>query len=398
MNLRRFLLLWFVGLLGVGRLGGQAQAGVGWPAYGGDAGGQRYSAAGQITRVNVSGLHAVWTYHTHALDSGRPGTKSAAFEATPVLFEGTLYLTTPFDRVIALDAATGAERWSYDPRLPARALEEGQLITSRGVAVWQGPAGAEAVPCRDRILLGTLTGMLLALDARTGEACREFGKDGRVDLKKGVAYVAGDGFAVTSAPTVVGDVVVVGSSISDNYKVDVAMGSVRGYDVRTGRQLWSWDPIPWAQRQTVRTGAANAWSTISADPELGLVYVPTGSASVDYYGGTRPGDGRDADSVVALEAKTGRRVWGFQTVHHDLWDYDVAAEPLLFYVSRDYAGGSDYNEDGTGVCARPAGWTAALSGGGEGGSAVRCEGRGERRDAAVFFVAYADPADVANGG
>jgi quinoprotein glucose dehydrogenase len=129
---------------------------------------------------------------------------------------------------------------------------------------------------------------------------------------------------------VLGNVVVVGSSIPDNTRVDMAKGTVRAFDARTGQQLWTWDPIPWGAQQKVQTGAGNVWSTIAADPSLGLLYLPTGSASPDYYGGMRPGDGRDADSIVALEAKTGRKVWAFQLVHHDLWDYDVPSEPLLF--------------------------------------------------------------------
>lgn len=295
----------------------------GWPTYGGDAGGQRYSTAKQIDRSNVGRLHPVWTYHTHALDSYRPGSNSASFETTPVLFHGSLYLTTPFDEIIALDPATGGERWRYQP--PSAGSRSVTIITSRGVATWDG--GGKGV-CAARVFTGTFDGQLVAVDAKTGRPCDEFGEHGRVDLKANLSGNDRD-FAVTSAPTVLENVVVVGSSIEDGARVDMAKGTVRAYDARTGRQIWTWEPIPWGAKQKVPTGAGNVWSTISADPTLGLLYLPTGSASPDYYGGMRPGDGRDADSIVALEAKTGRKVWAFQLVHHDLWDYDVPSEPLL---------------------------------------------------------------------
>jgi quinoprotein glucose dehydrogenase len=305
------------------------QTDMGWPTYGGNAGGQRYSASKQITPVNVKQLQKVWEFHTGALGTKHAGSLSAAFEATPVLFHDTLYLTTPFDVVFALDPATGTKRWSFDPQV--NSPSDGNIITSRGVATWAGSAHlAEGSPCRSRILFGTLDTRLIEIDAATGEKCVEFGTGGELDLTLGVDHKAGQVFPITSPPTVVGDVVVVGSSIPDNQAVDVERGTVRAFDVRTGKMLWSWEPIPWAQKQAVRTGAANVWNVISSDPELGMIYLPTGSASPDYYGGMRPGDNRDADSVVALDAETGRKVWAFQVVHHNLWDYDVAPEPLLF--------------------------------------------------------------------
>ena len=160
------------------------------------------------------------------------------------------------------------------------------LVTSRGVATGHDSEQAGNV-CTDRIFIGTLVGQLIALDAVTGQPCENFGQSGRVNLHEGIRYAYGDTYAVTSAPTVVGDVVIVGSSIPDNAAVDVASGPVRGFDARTGRLIWKWEPIPWSEAQPVRTGAANAWSTICADPALGLIFVPTGSASTDYYGGMR---------------------------------------------------------------------------------------------------------------
>ncbi len=296
-----------------------------WPTYGGDPGGQRYSTATQINRENVRQLHVAWIYHTHALDSGRAGSLSAMFETTPVLFEGSLYLTTPFDEIIALDPITGAERWKYRPKL--RDLHEGDLITSRGAAVWG--SRKTGVPCSGRLFVGTNDAQLIAVDAETGAPCEDFGREGVVDLAEGMVGRDRD-FHVTSAPTVLGNMVIVGSSIPDNQYAEQAKGTVRAYDAITGKKVWTWEPLPWREKWAEHTGAANSWTTIASDKDLGLVYVPTGSASPDYFGGMRPGDDRDADSVVAIEAATGSKVWAFQVVHHDLWDYDVASEPLLF--------------------------------------------------------------------
>ena len=301
-----------------------ASAPGGWPTYGGDAGGQRYSTATAIDRTNVAKLHPVWTYHTHALDAHLSGYRSAAFETTPVLFHGLLYLTTQFDKIVALDPGTGQEHWNF--AAPTGAIFEGQIITNRGVATWDGGGSGE---CSARVFIATLGGQLAGVDAATGKPCQDFGHAGIVDVKEGLKP-EDQIFSMTSAPTVVGDVIILGSSISDNAEVSMAHGTVRAYDVRSGRQVWTWEPIPWADQQHPRTGAGNAWSTMAADTQTGLVFVPTGSASPDYYGGLRLGDGRDADSMVALDAKTGRKVWAYQVVHHNLWDYDVPSEPLLF--------------------------------------------------------------------
>lgn len=307
-----------------------AQAGEGWPAYGGDAGGSRYSTAAQITRANVDQLHPLWTFHTHAADTAAQRAQLPSFETTPVLAGDTLYLTSPFDVVFALDARTGAERWRFDPKLGPQSPSG--IVTSRGVALWpaQPAASSTGAACARRVFLGTLDGRLLALDAASGQLCKGFGENGSVDMKQGVEFQNVGAYGMTSPPTVVGNVVVVGSSIADNQQVDIESGLVRGYDAVTGKLLWSWEPLPWAAQQRVRTGAGNTWSVIAADPELGLVYLPTGSAAPDYYGGMRPGQDRDADSIVALDAATGKKVWAFQVVHHDVWDYDIASEPVLF--------------------------------------------------------------------
>jgi quinoprotein glucose dehydrogenase len=306
----------------------------GWTVYGGDAGGTRYSALKQITRENVGGLKPVWTYHTGALKPKTDLNEKAAFEATPILIDGTLYLSTPFNRVIALDPATGIERWSYDPKIDRS--HDFSEVTSRGVSAWSDPKAGAGAPCKLRIYEGTIDARLIALDGKSGKPCGDFGNSGTVDLTRGVVYGPEfrGSYQVTSPPVIVGDMVITGSSIGDNGAVDMPRGVVRGYDARTGALRWTWDPIPWAEKQQVRTGAANAWSVFSVDPARDLVFVPTGSASPDYYGGTRPGDNRWANSVVALKASTGEFVWGFQVAHHDLWDYDVASQPVLL----DYRG------------------------------------------------------------
>jgi quinoprotein glucose dehydrogenase len=304
--------------------------GEGWPTYGGDPGGLRFSKSSQITRSNVGQLHSVWTFHTHAVDSAAKRAELPSFETTPVLSGDTLYFTSPFDVVFAVDARTGAERWHYDPKLGA--LTPGGIVTSRGVALW--PLGGTVKPdsaiCSNRVFFGTLDARLLSLDAVTGQVCTGFGVNGSVDLRQGVHFQNIGFYGMTSPPTVVGNVVVVGSTVGDNQQVDIESGAVRGYDAISGMLLWTWEPLPWAEKQKIRTGAGNVWSVISADPSLGLVYLPTGSAAPDLYGGMRPGDNRDANSVVALEAATGKKVWTFQVVHHDIWDYDIPSEPILF--------------------------------------------------------------------
>jgi quinoprotein glucose dehydrogenase len=300
-----------------------------WSTYGGDAGGTRYSPLTDVTRTTVANLHVAWSYHTRALEPDSALNQKAAFEATPILVGGTLYLSTPFNRIIALDPGSGAEKWTYDPRVN-RSMDYAE-VSSRGVAAWADTKANDSAPCAQRIFEGTIDGRLIGVDGRTGIPCSDFGEGGAVDLTRGVDYSPAfrGNYQVTSAPTIVGDAVITGSSIGDNGAVDMPRGVVRAYDARTGALRWTWNPIQWAETQQVRTGAANAWSTFAADPARDLVFIPTGSASPDYYGGTRPGDNRWANAVVALRASTGRFVWGFQVVHHDLWDYDVASQPAL---------------------------------------------------------------------
>jgi quinoprotein glucose dehydrogenase len=292
-----------------------------WSAYGRDPGGTRYSPLTQVTRQNVAQLKPVWEYHTGALLPNSELNGKAAFEATPIMIDGTLYLSTPFNQVIALDPSTGKQRWKFDPDVDrTHGYSE---VTSRGVSTWLDSTRKPGTPCRRRIIFGTIDARLIAVDAATGKVCDGFSQ---IDLTQGVALKDKGDYQVTSPPAIVGDLVITGSSIGDGRRADSERGIVRAYHARTGKLVWSFDPLP---AELKNAGAANAWSAIAADPDRDMVFVPTGSASPDFYGGERPGNNGYANSVVALRASTGQVLWAFQVVHHDLWDYDVASQPAL---------------------------------------------------------------------
>ena len=307
-----------------------AQLDAGWPNYGNDPGGSRYSAARQIDRTNVAKLQLAWTFRTGALEQQTDLIQKAAFEATPILVENQLFLSTPYNHVIALNPETGARLWEYDPHVD---LSHGYSeVSSRGVSAWIDPKAKPGQPCRLRIFIGTLDGRLIGLDGKTGQPCGDFGDKGEVNLTHDAATATewNGGYQVTSAPAIAGDLVITGSSIADNWKVDTGRGIVRAFDARTGQLRWTWNPTPWADKTEPRTGGGNAWSTLSVDAKEDLVFIPVGSSAPDYFGGIRKGDDKWSDSVVALRASSGKFVWGFQAVHHDLWDYDVASQPTLF--------------------------------------------------------------------
>lgn len=300
-----------------------------WPVYGGDDGGSKYSPLKQIHRGNVATLKVAWTFSTGEPVTPLPGRgKGPAFEATPIVIDGVMYIGTPYGHVFALDAATGKQKWSYDARIIPGDYGD---FANRGVTFWADPKAKAGAPCRQRIFFASIDARLTALDAATGAPCAGFADKGVINLetglKRGPEY-KGE-YEETSPPAVINGLVIVGSAIADNHRAKSVSGEVRAFDARTGALKWTWHPI-----DTANTGAANAWSILSADPKRNLVFIPTGSSSPDYYGGLRPGDNRDANSVVALDATTGKRVWGFQTVHHDIWDYDVANQPALFTFQR----------------------------------------------------------------
>ena len=308
-----------------------------WGYYGGDMFGQRFSRLSEINRKNVTHLTVAWTYRTGENGAGFARANKLSFEATPILAFGLLYLETPTNIVIALDPQTGVQRWRFDPHIDrSRQYSE---ASSRGVSIWEDSDSRHTGACTRRVLTGTLDARLLAVDAATGEPCKEFGTDGQVDLTNGLRIRDRAAYLVTSPPAIYGNVVVVGSAIGDNRAAEVERGVIRAFDARSGALLWAFDPIPdspahpaaaeWNLAQAATTGAANSWGLMSIDEDNGLVLVPTGSASPDYFGGTRLGSNRFADSLLALDVRSGKLVWHQQLVHHDLWDYDLAAQPVL---------------------------------------------------------------------
>jgi quinoprotein glucose dehydrogenase len=315
----------------------QTPAASDWGYYGGDAFGQRFSTLDQINRNNVARLEVAWIYRTGELGAGFAQARALTFEATPVLAFGLLYLETATNVVIALDPQTGRQRWRFDPHIDrTRPYAE---VSARGVSVWESNGAAEGIPCRRRVFTGTLDARLLALDAETGRPCADFGAGGEVALTREARNRDAGSYEVTSPPALYGDIVIVGSASGDDRTSDVEYGAIRAYDARSGAALWSFDPLPhspghaaaaeWDSQPAAVTGGGNAWGVMSVDEEHGLVLAPTGSASPDYYGGRRPGNNRYADSLLALDARSGSLVWQQQLVHHDLWDYELAGQPVL---------------------------------------------------------------------
>jgi quinoprotein glucose dehydrogenase len=327
-------------------IGSPARADVEWPSYGGGVLGARHSPLADIDTGTVSRLALAWTFHTGEVGPEFRTRNRRSLEVTPIVVDGTMYIITPLARVIALDPVSGRERWRFDARLD-RGIGFGDH-TSRGVSTWLDSSRESGAPCRRRIIAATVDAKLLALDAATGRTCEGFGTGGVVDLRVGLRNAPFETaeYEETSPPLVVNDLIVVGSAVADNNRAEAASGEVRAFDVRTGALRWTWHPVPqdsadpgyatWRGPRAHHTGAANAWSVLAADPARDLVFVPTASASVDYYGGTRLGQNLYANSIVALRASTGRLVWSFQTVHHDLWDYDNASPPALMSV--EYGG------------------------------------------------------------
>lgn len=297
-----------------------------WQYWGGDPGGMRFSRLAQITPANVGNLVRAWEFHTGDLKTRPPAVMARTkFEATPLFVENSLIFCTPFDEVIALDPGTGAQKWRYDPKV-SNTLRPGNRYVCRGVAYWVDQTAAKGAACRSRIFVGTDDARLIALDAKTGKPCADFGEDGQVRIDPGEPLLWPGEFQISSAPVVSRGVVVVGSSIPDNVRVKAPLGTVRAFDARSGKPRWSFDPLV---HDGISAGAANVWAPMSSDDERGLVFVPTSSPSPDFWGGKRPGNDEHADSVVALNSETGELVWSFQTVHHDVWDYDLPAQPTL---------------------------------------------------------------------
>jgi len=310
---------------------------VDWPGVGNNPGCMRYSSLDQINMGNVGRLKPVWTFHTGELE-GRAG---KTIECTPIVIDGVMYVTTGYLRVVALDAATGDQLWQFDPlKDHPFAFQPASGGVNRGCAYWTDgkPGGAR------RIIHGTSDGRLFSLDARTGTLDPNFGDGGIRNLREELdPKVARLSYGPTSATAIWNDTIVVGVSCDEGPGI-AAPGDVRAFDVRTGKQVWRFHTVPqpgefghetWVGDSWKDRGAANAWGGISVDVERGMVFAGLGSAAFDFYGGDRHGDNLFANCTIALDARTGKRIWHFQTLRHDLWDHDLPVYPNLVTVTHD---------------------------------------------------------------
>jgi len=310
-----------------------------WPTYGRDPGGQRYSALTQINPGNVTKLVRVWTYHMKpASAAARAGETNPSprgrrrgapeSEATPLVVGGVMYLTTAYNRVVALEPETGNPIWQYEVK--------GDSPATRGLEYWGG--GGQASP---RLFFGTTEGRLIALDARTGQPVQEFGKGGEVNMKAGVMNSYDDAFyGLSSPPSMYKNLVITGAHTQETPSLG-ASGDVRAWDAITGKMVWEFHTVPrpgesghdtWEGDSWKARSGTNVWGMMTVDTERGLVFLPLGSPTYDYYGGDRKGANLFANCLVALEAGTGKLKWYFQMVHHDLWDYDLSTPPVLLDV------------------------------------------------------------------
>ena len=317
-----------------------------WTAYGKDSGGGHYSKASEITPENVHNLERAWVHRSGDFQDGANtrGTISneiqTSFQSTPLLVDETLYYCTPFNRVFALNPETGQEKWIFDPEVDPAGRP---LKTCRGLSSWKDSNKNQADVCYHRIVGITMDVELFSIDGKTGKLCDDFGNKGIVNLRKGLGNHPDTYYWSSSPPAIIGNKLIVGGSVIDNLSINIPGGVVRAYDIRTGELIWYWDPIPPGKEAVLdddgnhlyQRGTANVWSIISTDPDLNMIYLPTGNASPDYYGGHRKGLDYYNSSVVALNADTGEVVWHFKTVYHDVWDYDVPSQPTFYDVEKD---------------------------------------------------------------
>lgn len=327
-----------------------------WIQVGKDNKGGRYAEAAQITPDNVDQLEQVWSYRTGDVNRPKEQVEFSGHHATPILLPKAagqhLVLCSAFNKIIALDPVTGAERWLHDPEIAIG--PPGTQYKCRGVAYWEDTQAKADAVCKHRIIANTNDRRIIALDARDGKPCKDFGTDpakpGEINIEPLIAAKA-PAPSITNVqtytpPVVVSDTIVIGSTTNSKSRMASAPnGAIRAFDARTGEFKWDFDPIPrdpedpqhknWTPEALQLTGAGNAWSFLSVDQERDLVFIPTSSASPDFFGGLRPGDNRHASSVVALRGSTGELVWSFQTVHHDVWNFDNPAQPMLLDIKKD---------------------------------------------------------------
>ena len=306
-----------------------------WRFYGGDQGSTKYSPLDQINRDNARNLKVAWNWDSPDLKvlEQNPKLYTLGHEATPLMIGGVLYISTSLSQVAAIDAATGKTVWVYDPKSYLTGQPTNLGFVHRGVAYWtDGKA--------ERIFIGTSDAYLIAIDAKTGQPVADFGEGGKINLAKAIPNaINARNYAVSSPPMVCRDIIMVGSSINDGpTKKEAPRGDIQAFDVRTGKPAWIFHTVPqagefgtdtWENESWKYTGNTNNWTLMSADEDLGYVYIPLGTPTNDWYGGHRLGNNLFAESLLCLEAKTGKRVWHYQTVHHGVWDYDLPAAPVL---------------------------------------------------------------------
>ena len=309
------------------------RVGADWPAYGGTYSGQRYSPLGQLNPINVRKLQRVWMIRTGDMPSAAAANQYGA-ENTPLKVGNSLYLCTPKNIMMAIDPATGQTRWRYDPKVPDAAIP--YTAACRGVSYYAVPNADPAKACATRIIEGTLDARLIAVDARTGVPCADFGTGGQVSTAVGMGPSAPGMLSITSAPTIVRGVIVTGHQVLDGQRRDAPSGTIQGYDAVTGALRWAWDmtrpditTLPPAG-QTYTKGTPNMWTTATGDEALGLVYLPLGVSAADYWSSSRSAlEKQYSTSLVALDVTTGKPTWTFQTVHNDVWDYDLGSQGTL---------------------------------------------------------------------
>lgn len=303
-----------------------------WATFNGDLRAQKYAAADQVTPTNVGDLERVWEYHTGDVSDGSGDLPMSVWSATPLFVNDTLYLGTPFYRIVALDPASGQEKWSFDPDAVLEPLTQPQL-KNRGVAYWQAETPEPGVPCQKMVYIGTMDALLYGVDADTGDRCPGFGANGMVDVNRWNTVNDKWPLSLLQPPTVYNDTLFLGWAGKDWTDATAPPGTVFALDARTGRLRWTFNALP--PEVIERTGTANVWASMSIDPDRGILYIPVSSPSPNYFGGNRTERLPLATSVTALDTRSGDVVWSRQLVHHDIWDYDTVAPPTLVDITRD---------------------------------------------------------------